>query len=254
MDEIGRLREMTFRSIGEGTGQSKDIDVYDAYYRHLLLWDDDKREIAGAYRLGEIWRWEHQDLKALYSSTLFNFQPTMEPYVAKGLELGRSFVQPQYWGMRSLDYLWQGIGAYLAAHQQVQYLFGPVSLSNSFPKSARDMVAHFYTTHFPDQDRLAAATNPYVIDPAAKALLHKRMPGHEFAAELDWLRERLGSMGLKIPTLFKHYTDVCMAGGVRFCGFNVDPAFNNCVDGLVMIDLHYLKPKKRTRYIGATHD
>ncbi len=253
MDEIGRLREMTFRSIGEGTGQSKDIDVYDAYYRHLLLWDDDKLEIAGAYRLGEIWRWKHQDIKALYSSTLFNFQPTIEPYVAKGLELGRSFVQPQYWGMRSLDLLWQGIGAYLAAHQQVQYLFGPVSLSSSFPKSARDMVAHFYTTHFPDHDHLAAATNPYEIDPAVKALLYKRMPGYEFAAERDWLREQLGFMGLKIPTLFKHYTDVCMAGGVRFCGFNVDPAFNNCVDGLVMIDLRYLKPKKRTRYIGTRH-
>ena len=176
MDEIGRLREMTFRSIGEGTGQSKDIDDFDAYYRHLLLWDDDKLEIVGAYRLGEIWRWEHQDIKSLYSSTLFNFQPTMKPYVAKGLELGRSFVQPQYWGMRSLDYLWQGIGAYLAAHQQVQYLFGPVSLSSSLPKSARDMVAYFYTIHFPDLDRLAVATHPYVIDPATKAYLQKKMP------------------------------------------------------------------------------
>ena len=116
------------------------------------------------------------------------------------------------------------------------------------------MVAHFYTTHFPDPDHLAVAAFPYVIDPAAKALLQKRMPGHEFAAERDWLREQLGSMGLKPPTLFKHYTDVCMAGGVRFCGFNVDPAFNYCVDGLVMIDLRYLKPNKRTRYIGTTHD
>ena len=254
MEEIGRLREMTFRSIGEGTGQSKDIDIYDAHYRHLLLWDDDNLEIAGAYRLGEIWRWKNQDFTALYSSTLFNFQPAMEPYVAKGLELGRSFVRPQYWGMRSLDHLWQGIGAYLATHQQVQYLFGPVSLSSSFPKSARDMVVHFYTTHFPDQDRLAAAKNPHVIDPVAKALLHKRMPGHEFAAERVWLRDQLGSMGLKIPTLFKHYTDVCRAGGVRFCGFNVDPAFNNCVDGLAIIDLRYLKQKKRKRYIGTTQD
>ncbi len=254
MDEIGRLREMTFRSVGEGTGQSKDIDVYDAYYRHLLLWDDDNLEIVGAYRLGEIWQWKHHHLQGLYSSTLFNFQPAIEPYVAKGLELGRSFVQPQYWGMRSLDYLWQGIGAYLAAHRQVQYLFGPVSLSNRFPKSARDMVVHFYTTHFPDLDRLANATNPYVIDPAAKPLLHKKMPGHDFAAEREWLQEKLGSLGLKIPTLFKHYTDVCTIGGVRFCGFNVDPAFNHCIDGLVMIDLRYLKPKKRTRYIGTAND
>ena len=76
--------------------------------------------------------------------------------------------------MRSLDYLWQGIGAYLAAHQQVQYLFGPVSLSSSLPKSARDMVAYFYTIHFPDPDGLAVATHPYVIDPATKAYLQKK--------------------------------------------------------------------------------
>ena len=79
-----------------------------------------------------------------------------------------------HWGMRSLDYLWQGIGAYLAAHQPVQYLFGPVSLSSSLPKSARDMVAYFYTIHFPDLDRLAVATHPYVIDPATKAHLQKK--------------------------------------------------------------------------------
>ena len=146
MDEIGRLREMTFRSVGEGTGHSKDIDRYDHYYRHLVLWDDEKLEIAGAYRLGEIWRWQNQPIGKLYSSTLFSYQGAMQSYVKGGLELG--FVQPQYWGMRSLDYLWQGIGAYLAAHQQVQYLFGPVSLSSSLPKSARDMVAYFYTTIF----------------------------------------------------------------------------------------------------------
>ena len=126
----------------------------------------------------------------------------MQSYVKGGLELGRSFVQPKYWGMRSLDYLWQGIGAYLAAHQQVQYLFGPVSLSSSLPKSARDMVAYFYTIHFPDPDRLAVATHPYVIDPATKAHLQKKMPGQELATDQDWLREQLGFMGLKIPTLF----------------------------------------------------
>ncbi len=251
MDEIGRLREMTFRSIGEGTGRSKDIDRYDHYYRHLVLWDDEKLEIAGAYRLGEIWRWQNQPIGELYSSTLFSYQAAMQSYVTRGLELGRSFVQPQYWGMRSLDYLWQGIGSYLAAHQQVQYLFGPVSLSSSLPKTARDMVAYFYTIHFPDLDRLAVATHPYVIDPATKAHLRKKMPGQNLDADKEWLCEQLGFMGLKIPTLFKQYADVCRVGGVRFCGFSVDPAFNHCVDGLVMVDLNYLKPKKRARYISC---
>ena len=133
-------------------------------------------------------------------------------------------------------------------------MFGPVSLSSSLPKSARDMVAYFYTTHFPDVDRLAVATHPYVIDPAAKAHLQKNMPGQELATDQDWLREQLGFLGLKIPTLFKQYADVCTTGGVRFCDFNVDPAFNHCVDGLVMVDLRYLKPKKRARYIGSAHN
>ena len=87
MDEIGRLREMTFRSIGEGTGRSKDIDRYDHYYRHLVLWDDEKLEIAGAYRLGEIWRWQNQPIGKLYSSTLFSYQPAMQSYVKGGLSL-----------------------------------------------------------------------------------------------------------------------------------------------------------------------
>ena len=98
---------------------------------------------------------------------------------------------------------------------------------------------------------VAVATHPYVIDPATKAYLQKKMPGQELARDQDWLREQLGFMGLKIPTLFKQYADVCKTGGVRFCGFNVDPAFNHCVDGLVMVDLRYLKPNKRARYIGS---
>ena len=84
MDEIGRLRELTFRSVGEGTGQSKDIDQFDHYYRHLLLWDDDRLEIAGAYRLGEIWRWQGQLKTKLYSQSLFDYQPSIQPLFAQG--------------------------------------------------------------------------------------------------------------------------------------------------------------------------
>ena len=249
MDEIGRLREFTFRSIGEGTGLSKDIDRYDLYYRHLILWDDDTLEIAGAYRIGEIWRWQDKSKETLYSSSLFHYQPAMQPYFQQGLELGRSFVQPQYWGMRSLDYLWQGIGAYLASHQSVRYLFGPVTLSGGLPKSARDMIIHFYATHFPDLECLAIPVAPYVNDPIAEANLQKKMPGLDRAKEYDWLRKQLGFLGLKIPTLFKQYSEVCNSDGLRFCGFSIDSGFNYCVDGLVMVDINHLKPKKRARYI-----
>ena len=249
MNEIGRLRELTFRSIGEGTGLSKDIDCYDFYYRHLILWDDEHMEIAGAYRIGEIWRWKDQRQEMLYSSSLFHYQPAMEPYLKQGLELGRSFVQPQYWGMRSLDYLWQGIGAYLASHKSVRYLFGPVTLSGSLPKPAHDMITYFYTTHFPDLERLAIPVVPYVIDPFTKAELQKKIPGFDRPEEYNWLRNQLSFMGVKIPTLLKQYSEVCNADGLRFCGFSIDSAFNDCVDGLVIVDIRHLKPKKRARYI-----
>ena len=249
MDEIGRLRELTFRAVGEGTGQHKDVDFYDRYYRHLVLWDDAALEIAGAYRLGEVWRWQDRAPANLYTYSLFDFNSEITPYLDQGLELGRSFVQPLYRGRRSLDYLWQGIGAYMAVNPDVRYLFGPVSLSNRLCRSARDHLVHFYGTHFCDDQCLVRPRMAYVIEPASADLLRQIMPGQDFDAEQALLKERLAVMGLKIPILFKQYVDVCQAGGVRFCGFNIDPNFNYCTDGFVMVDTALLKPKKRERYI-----
>ncbi|MGB0733725.1 MAG: lysophospholipid acyltransferase family protein, partial [Pontibacterium sp.] len=139
LNEIGRLREIAFRCVGEGTGKKKDIDRYDTDYRHLILWDDDELEIAGAYRLAEAFKLREQGVE-LYSETLFKYNEQMDTYFEHGIELGRSFVQPKYWGRRSLDYLWYGIGAYLRKNPNVRYLFGPVSLSNTYPKAAKDML------------------------------------------------------------------------------------------------------------------
>ena len=160
LEEIGRLRERTFRFVGEGTGHCKDIDDFDRYYRHLILWDETDLEIVGAYRLGEIWKWPQQDSHLLYSATLFDYAKDAAPIFTAGLELGRSFAQPEYWGKRSLDYLWQGIGAYLARHPQVNYLFGPVSLSQNLPKKARDLLVTHYGNYYPDPQNLAWAKSP----------------------------------------------------------------------------------------------
>ena len=254
MDEIGRLREMTFRAVGEGTGKQKDLDHYDRYYRHLILWDDASLEIAGAYRLGEVWRWSDQSPDHLYSSSLFEYKPNMKALLNEGLELGRSFVQPQYWGLRSLDYLWQGIGAYLHSNQEVRYLFGPVSLSSSLPKSARDLLIHFYKTNYPDQDALVKARIPYVVEKSVEETLKADFPGHDLRLEQDQLKERLEYIGVKIPTLFKQYSELCQPGGVKFCGFSIDPGFNHCVDGFIVVDLEKVKEKKRARYIRNHKD
>ncbi len=105
MREVGRLREVSFRCVGEGTGEKQDIDRYDSHYRHLILWDEEDLEIVGAYRLAEAWRMSNSEDDQLYSSTLFNYSPVMQQFFEQGIELGRSFVQPRYWGKRSLDYL-----------------------------------------------------------------------------------------------------------------------------------------------------
>ena len=249
LEEIGRLRERTFRFVGEGTGQCKDLDDFDHYYRHLILWDESACEIVGAYRLGEIWKWPHHDSRMLYSATLFDYTEAAAELFTAGLELGRSFVQPEYWGKRSLDYLWQGIGAYLARHPQVKYLFGPVSLSQNLPKKVRDLLVCHYRHYYPDPQHLAYAKTPYVCDAETESLYAGQGNNDDSETAFTSLKSQLAFMGMKIPTLYKQYTDLCLPGGTRFCGFNIDENFGHCVDGLVVVDLDQVKPKKRTRYI-----
>ena len=249
LDEIGRLREITFRAVGEGTGRRKDTDHFDQYYRHLILWDDNDLEIVGAYRLGEIWKWPQRDSALLYSSSLFDYSDTATTLFDGGLELGRSFVQPQYWGKLSLDYLWQGIGAYLARHTDVKYLFGPVSLSQNLPKKARDLLVSHYGSHYPDPENLASAKKPYVVDVGPTVSMTGPQDTENAAAAFVNMRAQLDFLGVKIPTLYKQYAEVCSPGGTRFCCFNIDENFGYCVDGLVVVDLDHLKPKKRERYI-----
>ncbi|MGD9660148.1 MAG: GNAT family N-acyltransferase [Porticoccaceae bacterium] len=255
MREIGRLRELSFRAVGEGTGRRRDTDVYDQHYFHLILWDEDALEIAGAYRLCDARhsveaQTGHMKENYLYSATLFRFHEAMNIFLENGLELGRSFVQPKYWGKRSLDYLWYGIGAFLRKNPQYRYLFGPVSISNNYPSQAMEMLVYFYSTHFPSQEKLASAHLPYIIPPQRRQELAEMFPGENYKDEFTRLKGSLSHMNLSVPTLYKQYPDICQEGGVQFAGFNVDPGFGDCVDGLIIVDLDKLKAKKRKRYIG----
>jgi len=156
--EIGRLREIAFRAVGEGSDKRRDIDQYDSHYYHLILWDSDELEIVGAYRLGDATKLTEANTKQLYSAALFNYDvDKMHPYFEQGLELGRSFVQPKYWGKRSLDYLWVGLGAFLKSRPQYRYLFGPVSISAALPDMAKDLLVHFYRLYFSADQSLAKA-------------------------------------------------------------------------------------------------
>lgn len=250
INEVGRLREIAFRCVGEGTGEKKDLDRYDQHYRHLILWDDEELEIAGAYRLAEVSKLKSESEHELYSSTLFNYNEQMDTYFERGIELGRSFVQPKYWGKRSLDYLWYGIGAYLRKNPDIRYMFGPVSLSNSYPKAAKDMLIWFYSHYFKDDEHLARSFSPYQLDDATAQNMARMFNGSDYKADFRVMKEQMEFLGVSVPTLYKQYSDLCEEGGVRFLDFGVDADFNYCVDGLVLVDLDYVKTKKRLRYIG----
>lgn len=154
LKEIGRLREISFRHVGEGSGEKRDIDSYDFYYKHLIIWDDEALEIAGAYRIGDCREIiEDFDVDGLYTSTLFKYDSAFMPYFEHGLELGRSFVQPKYWNSRALDYLWQGIGAYVRENPNIRYLFGPVSLSDTFTTQAKALLIYYYSHYFAPQEK-----------------------------------------------------------------------------------------------------
>lgn len=241
MRELGRLREISFRAVGEGSGKRRDIDAYDGYYDHVILWDDNALELVGAYRLAPA---STLAGRSLYTQTLFDYKASAEPYLQQGVELGRSFIQPTYQGMNALDYLWQGVGAYLGKHKELRYLFGPVSISNTMPSRVRELMVHFYSHYFPPAQRFAVAKNP--------VLLQSENPfaGNDYKADFRRLKTAASDMGCSMPPLYKQYSELTEEGGVCFVDFNTDPDFADCIDGLVMVDLYKMKANKAQRYLS----
>ncbi len=247
LQEIGRLRELTFRAVGEGTGQRLDVDLYDSWYEHIVLWDAQAAKIAGAYRVARgACVLAERGLAGFYTASLFQYADDAVPRIAQGMELGRSFVVPDYWGSRSIDYLWQGIGAYLSKHPNVRYLFGPVSISAALPAPAREQIVAYYARYYGSQANSAISRQPFVYQAAPP-----QFGEVDAATAFRVLKNNLDALGATLPMLYKQYTDLCEPGGARFLAFGVDPAFSDAVDGLIEVDLDRLRPKKRERYLGA---
>ncbi|QUY50785.1 lysophospholipid acyltransferase family protein [Serratia plymuthica] len=247
--ELGRLREIAFRAVGEGSGRRRDLDSYDDDYYHLVLWDVNEMEIVGAYRfISTAEQLERKGPESIYSSSLFHFGREMAPILAQALELDRSFIQPAYWGKRGLDYLWLGIGAYLAKYPQHRYLFGPVSISGKMPGVAHDLLIAFYRLYFSRGSARAQSRQPY---PASSPQVLAQFAGDNYQEDLVRLKSLLSNIGCSIPTLYKQYTELCEPGGVQFIDFGTDPAFSNCIDGLVLVDLTRIKPSRYQRYIAV---
>jgi putative hemolysin len=252
MREIGVLREITFRLAGEGSGLARDIDQFDQDYYQLLLWDDAEREIVGAYRLGDASELiDKRGVDGLYTSSLFEFDAQMDRFFRQGLELGRSFVQPKYQSRYALDYLWSGIGAFVKQRPRIRYLFGSASISRFYKQASIERIAYYYGTHFSHIDVGVTPKTPLLIGDKEQTALASEFAGRDAEDDFKTLRDALAKEGRPVPVLYKHYARATRQDGVTFTAFNIDPNFNDCVDGFVIADLTKLKPKKKNRYLGT---
>jgi len=249
MNEIGRLREQSFRLIGEGTGYSRDIDQYDRYYMHIVLWDEKDQQVVGAYRLcGTCEENLAHCSGGLYTESLFEYLPKAHKFLSSGLELGRSFVQEKYWGTRSLEYLWYGISAFLRRHPQYRYLFGAVSISNTLSPSAQDLIVGYYHRYYGSKDRYVDCKKTYSISAASQDHIDELFEGQSTKQAFITLKKQLHYLGFAVPVFYKQYAELSKPGGTQFLGFNIDPDFNHCVDGLVVVDIDQMSDLKRKRY------
>lgn len=247
--EIGRLRELTFRAAGEGTGDALDLDRFDPHYLHLFLWSKTAREVAGAYRLGPT-----ADLlprfgvRGLYSSTLFRCHPDLFERIGPALEMGRSFVRPEYQKQYApLLLLWKGITRYVAAHPSCAVLFGAVSISNDYNPVSRSLLVGYLETQ--KESALAPLVRPRHPYRAKHGAHTYADAVTRFSRDVEELSAPIADLerdGKGVPVLIKQY----MKAGGRVLGFNVDPRFSNVLDVLMMADLRRAPQPILERYMG----
>lgn len=249
LKELGRLREISFRKVGEGVNKKRDTDKYDIYYQHIILWDENELEIVGSYRIGNSdFIFKNIGVKGFYSNNLFKYNEDFIPYLQNSIELGRSFVQPKYWGTRALDYLWFGIGAYLKNNPNIKYMFGPVSLSASFPNVAKDLIVFYYSHYFSNPLTLVEAKNPYHYSNNINEI-KELFDLNDKAKDFKFLKSTLSNIGLSIPTLYKQYSEITVNEGIKFLDFNIDKNFGDCIDSFILVEVDKIKDSARKRYI-----
>ena len=248
--EIGRVREETFRAVGEGSGRPLDLDRFDQHYSHLFLWSRSKRCLAGGYRfapLDQVLSLHGAD--GLYSHSLLRYAPALLLSLDPALELGRSFVARDWQrSFAPLQLLWRGIGAWVAEHPRYRRLFGLVSMSADYLPLSRELTASFIKQHLyrGDLARLTRPKRPF--KPAYTKNQHDERTwrlGVDLDSLSDWVKE-IEPDGKGLPVLFRQYAKL---GGVFF-GFNVDPDFGGALDALVCVDLLGTEPRLLARHMG----
>ncbi len=237
LNEIGRLREVTFRAVGEGTNRSIDLDEFDLYYYHLFIWDNEVSRIVGAYRVGKgkdiIDRY---GIKGFYINTLFKIRKDMLPVLYESIELGRSFVIEEYQRKPlPLFMLWKGILYFLIKNPEYRYLIGPVTISGKYTTVSKELIMKFIIRNHWDAELAQCVT------PRCKYRVETNDPDVDVmvdasGADIAMLDKMIGDIepsSDKLPILLKKY--ISLNG--RIIGFNIDPKFNMCLDGLLILDL-----------------
>ena len=252
MVELGRRREEAFRATGEGSNQAIDVDDYDKYYKHLILWDAKRKRIAGGYRLGvgsEIFA-QHGGVEGFYTSSLFTYSKDFESTLRETIELGRSFVSLEYQKEAlPLMLLLKGLMHSLMRYPDAAYFIGPVSISNSFPKFYQSLMVYYlenkHNALLPENSALP--TTPFEPDYLRlnpRELLRKKIDNFE---KFDRFLMRISDNTYRMPTLVKKYMKV----NARIIAFNVDPLFNYSLDGLIILRI---KDYPRAEILSMTKD
>jgi len=233
--ELGRLREITFREVGEGTNESLDIDQYDKYYHHMFLWDDNTKQVAGAYRMGlgsEIYK--KYGIDGFYLHDLFRFEPELYDMMSKSIEMGRAFIIKDYQQKpMPLFLLWKGVVHLTLHYPEHKFLIGGVSISNQFSDFSKSLMIEFMKSHYYD---------PYIaqyVHPKKEYKVKLKDADKDFVFEeaeadlnkFDKFIEEVEPGNLRLPVLIKKY----IKQNARVIAFNVDPLFNNAIDGLMYI-------------------
>ena len=250
LKEIGRLREIAFREVGEGTGTECDLDFYDSYYKHLICWNKENFEIVGAYRFIKTdLALKAFGVKGLYTNSLFKYKESLIEELGKSLEIGRSFISPNY--QRSiwpLHLLLKALTKYVHKNPSYNTLFGPVSISNSFTGVSRQLI-ELYLRENNFNPPLSSLVRPKAIPVPEKVKGIDQDFFSKNVKDFSEMSEVIHDLELKekgVPVLLREYTKL----GGKIIGFNVDPNFNGALDGLIVVDLSQTDQALLRRYLS----
>jgi hypothetical protein len=258
MREVGRLRELTFRSAGGGTGQSVDIDEYDTCYncyKQLIVWDPKDREIVGGYRYHSVDPTRGEEIN-LSTKHLFRFsEKFMTEYMPYMIELGRSFVQPKYQsvfrlgkGIYALDNLWDGLGALIVKNPHIKYFFGKVTMYHTYNVDARNLLLFFFEKYFKDHEDLVTPIYPMEVE-MDRERLSRIFNGGSYKEDYKILSKEIRELGEKIPPLINSYMN--LSPSMKVFGTVINPFFGDVEETGIMITISDIYQHKVERHITS---